>query len=122
MYKERHWHSMYQAINAYATYSHTFKDRHNLKAMVGFNQEWKHWERTTAKRSGPISEDLGSFSLTTGDNIELLGAKEEWAIRAAFYRLNYDYKGKYLVEFNGRFDLSSKFPHDNRLGIFLPVH
>lgn len=118
MYKERHWHSMYQAINAYATYSHTFKDRHNLKAMVGFNQEWKHWERTTAKRSGPISEDLGSFSLTTGDNIELLGAKEEWAIRAAFYRLNYDYKGKYLVEFNGRFDLSSKFPHDNRLGIF----
>lgn len=118
MYKERHWHSMYQAINAYATYSHTFKERHNLKAMVGFNQEWKHWERTTAKRSGPISEDLGSFSLTTGDNIELLGAKEEWAIRAAFYRLNYDYKGKYLVEFNGRFDLSSKFPHDNRLGIF----
>ncbi|SHJ24914.1 TonB-dependent receptor [Bacteroides stercorirosoris] len=118
MYKERHWHSMYQAINAYATYSHTFNDRHNLKAMLGFNQEWKHWERTTAKRSGPISEDLGSFSLATGDNIELLGAKEEWAIRAAFYRLNYDYKGKYLVEFNGRFDLSSKFPHDNRLGIF----
>ena len=118
LYKERHWHSMYQAINAYATYSHTFKQKHNLKAMVGFNQEWRHWERTTAKRSGPISEDLGSFSLATGDNIELLGAKEEWAIRAAFYRLNYDYKGKYLVEFNGRFDLSSKFPHEKRLGIF----
>lgn len=118
LYKERHWHSMYQAINAFATYSHSFNDVHNLKAMVGFNQEWKHWERTIAKRSGPISEDLGSFNLTTGENFELLGAKEEWAIRAAFYRLNYDYKGKYLVEFNGRFDLSSKFPHNNRLGIF----
>nr|WP_229126904.1 TonB-dependent receptor [Bacteroides sp. 1001136B_160425_E2] len=118
LYKERHWHSMYQAINAYATYSHSFKARHNLKAMLGFNQEWKHWERTTAKRSSPLSEDLGSFGLATGENIDLLGAQEEWAIRAAFYRLNYDYKGKYLVEFNGRFDLSSKFPHDKRLGIF----
>ena len=38
--------------------------------------------------------------------------------RAAFYRLNYDYLGRYLLEFNGRFDLSSKFPHNNRLGIF----
>lgn len=118
LYKERHWHSMYQSINAFATYNHTFSGKHNLKAMLGFNQEWKHWERTTAKRSGPISEDLGSFNLTTGENMELLGAKEEWAIRAAFYRLNYDYKGKYLVEFNGRFDLSSKFPHNSRLGIF----
>lgn len=118
LYKERHWHSQYQAINAFATYSHTFNDKHNLKAMVGFNQEWRHWERTVAMRSGPISEDLGSFNLATGENIELLGSKAEWAIRAAFYRFNYDYKGKYLIEFNGRFDLSSKFPHDNRLGIF----
>ena len=45
-----------------------------------------------------------------------MGNADEWTIRAAFYRLNYDYLGRYLLEFNGRFDLSSKFPHNNRLG------
>ena len=118
LYKERHWHSMYQAINAFATYSHTFNEKHNLKAMVGFNQEWEHWERTIAMRNDPISEDLGSFNLTTGENIELQGGKVDWAIRGGFYRFNFDFNGKFLVEFNGRFDLSSKFPHNNRLGIF----
>lgn len=87
LYKERHWHSMYQAFNAFATYNHTFNNNHNMKAMIGFNQEWRHWERTVAMRSNPISEDLYSFNLATGENIELLGSKAEWAIRAAFYRL-----------------------------------
>lgn len=33
-------------------------------------------------------------------------------------RINYDYRGKYLVELNGRFDASSKFPPDTRWGFF----
>lgn len=36
-------------------------------------------------------------------------------------RLNYDYKGKYLVEFSGRYDGSYKFPKDNRWGFFPSV-
>lgn len=118
LYKEMHWQTIYQAINAFGTYSHTFAQKHDVKAMVGFNQEWRHWERSVARRSSPVSEELGSFNLATGDNVQVQGNADEWAIRAAFYRLNYDFMGRYLVEFNGRFDLSSKFPHDKRLGIF----
>lgn len=118
LYKEMHWSTLYQAFNAFGTYSHLFAKKHDLKAMIGFNQEWRHWERTVSRRSSPASEELGSFNLATGENVQVQGNADEWTIRAAFYRLNYDYLGRYLLEFNGRFDLSSKFPHNNRLGIF----
>src|SRR5690606_28950131 len=35
-----------------------------------------------------------------------------------FYRLNYDYKGKYLLETSGRFDGTSRFPKSSRFGFF----
>ena len=35
-----------------------------------------------------------------------------------FGRLNYDYKGKYLVEVSGRYDGNSKFPSNQRWGFF----
>jgi hypothetical protein len=42
----------------------------------------------------------------------------EYSIRSGFYRINYDYQGKYLLEANGRYDGSSKFPEENRFGFF----
>ena len=95
-----------------------FAKKHDIKAMVGFNQEWRHWERSVARRGSPASEELGSFNLATGENVQVQGNADEWAIRAAFYRLNYNFMDRYLFEFNGRFDLSSKFPHSDRLGVF----
>ena len=118
LYKEMHWQTMYQAFNAFGTYSHMFAKKHDIKAMVGFNQEWRHWERSVARRGSPASEELGSFNLATGENVQVQGNADEWAIRAAFYRLNYNFMDRYLFEFNGRFDLSSKFPHSDRLGVF----
>ena len=44
-----------------------------------------------------------------------------YTVRGAFYRVNYDYKGKYLFETNGRYDGSSKFPKKNRFGFFPSV-
>lgn len=38
-----------------------------------------------------------------------------------FYRFNYNYAGRYLLEFNGRYDGSSKFPPKNRFGFFPSV-
>jgi len=118
IYKEWQWERMYQAFNAYANYEFKVSDRHSFSGVVGFNQEWRTWKRNRVSRNGNLSEDLNSFNLATGDNITLESDANEWAIRAAFYRLNYSFADKYLIEFNGRFDLSSKFPQDDRLGIF----
>ena len=43
---------------------------------------------------------------------------EEWSVRGVFYRVNYIFDDRYIVEFNGRYDGSSKFPKDDRFGFF----
>ena len=37
-----------------------------------------------------------------------------WATRSGFFRVNYAFADRYLLEVNGRYDLSSKFPRNNR--------
>ena len=44
--------------------------------------------------------------------------KNELALRGMFYRLNYAYKDKYLVEASGRYDGTSRFPKESRFGFF----
>ncbi|GAA4809759.1 TonB-dependent receptor [Litoribaculum gwangyangense] len=118
IYKELERNTLYQAINAYANYEFNPLENHTFSALVGYNQEWNTFKRNIASRNGNLSENLNSFNLATGDNIFLNSTEEEWAIRAGFFRVKYNLLDKYLIEFNGRFDLSSRFPVDNRLGLF----
>jgi len=118
LYKELERKSLYQAINAYADYTFNPLENHTFSALVGFNQEWNTFKRNIASRNGNLSENLNSFNLASGENIFLTSTEEEWAIRAGFFRVKYNLLDKYLIEFNGRFDLSSRFPVDNRLGLF----
>ncbi len=118
IYKELERKSLYQAINAYIDYTFNPLKDHTFSALVGYNQEWNTFKRNIASRNGNLSESLNSFNLATGGNIFLTSTEEEWAIRAGFFRVKYNLLNKYLVEFNGRFDLSSRFPVDNRLGLF----
>ena len=118
IYKELERRTLYQAINAYVDYTFNPIENHTLTALVGYNQEWDSFKRNIASRNGNLSDNLNSFNLATGTNIFLNSVEEEWAIRAGFYRFKYNISDKYLIEFNGRFDLSSRFPSDNRLGFF----
>ena len=57
-----------------------------------------------------------------GDKVTNVGGgQNEYAIMSAFMRLNYDYKERYLVEFNGRFDGTSRFAAGSRWGFFPSV-
>jgi TonB-linked SusC/RagA family outer membrane protein len=42
----------------------------------------------------------------------------EWAVQGFFGRLNYNYKSRYLLELDGRYDGSSRFPKQDRWGFF----
>lgn len=73
-----------------------------------------------ASRTDMINEDLPSLSQATGD-YKNSDEFEEYHVRGLFYRINYSYAGKYLLETNGRYDGSSKFPKENRFGFFPSV-
>src|SRR5690606_14981728 len=86
-------------------------------AILGFNQEDYRYEEFIAEKKGLISSSFPTIGLATGATT----ASEEidsYALRGAFYRLNYIFDDKYIFELNGRYDGSSRFPKDKRFGFF----
>lgn len=106
----------YYVFNTYGTFEKVF-GKHFINAIAGFNQEYSRTEIFTAQRTGVISPSLPTIGLATGETV-VNEAIEDWAIRGAFYRLNYIFNDRYIVEFNGRYDGSSKFPMRDRFGFF----
>ena len=106
-------------INAYATYTDTFKDKHNLKVMVGFNNETYYQKTITVTGYDLMSQELNDMNLVSGNEegvkrIESSGGQAQYALLGYFGRVNYDYDGKYLVELSGRYDGTSRFKRGQR--------
>lgn len=111
--------SKYDALNVYGEYRGSF-DKHNLKTVVGYNHETFLTKSISAGKQNLISNDLNSLGLAT-NNPTANGGASEWALQGLFYRLSYDYDDKYLLEFNGRYDATSRFPSAQRWGFFPSV-
>lgn len=117
--RESNTRSTYEAFNIYGDYQKQLGD-HFVSAMVGFNQESFETKSIEATKMNSISDDLNSLGLATS-NAEATGSASAWALQGVFYRASYDFKKKYLLEVNGRYDGSSRFPSDYRWGFFPSV-
>ncbi|MDD4114455.1 MAG: TonB-dependent receptor [Massilibacteroides sp.] len=120
-YKNSIRNTLYMATNLYSEYENTFDDIHYFKGMVGYNYETSKYESTYVQRNGLLLSDSESLNLALGDAITTSAGWEKWRIAGAFFRLNYGFKDRYLVEVNGRYDGSSKFPKDQQWAFFPSV-
>lgn len=109
--------SQYDVFNAYANYKKKFNNVHAFEGMIGFNQEAATYKGVGLSRNNLIANDIPFLSLATGDR-STSDYFNKWAIRGAFFRLFYAYDDKYLVQVNGRYDGSSRFPKDDRFAFF----
>jgi TonB-linked SusC/RagA family outer membrane protein len=108
----------YMATNIYGEYEKTFTDAHYFKGMLGFNYEQSLYNSIFTQRNGLIFEDVDNINLTNGSGITISGSHEKWRIAGGFFRINYGFKDRYLLEINGRLDGSTKFPVDQQWGFF----
>jgi len=113
----------YQAANIFGTYQDTFGGAHNLKVLLGFNYETRHLKDLGLKGYYLLSETQNDMNLVGTDDEgerrdEVSGGQNEYAIAGFFGRINYDYKGRYLLELSGRYDGTSRFLRDTRWGFF----
>lgn len=108
----------YLATNIYAEYEPKLNESHYFKALVGFNNEQSTYSSLAVTRNGILFEDATNFNMAQGELINPAADWDRWVIRGGFYRLNYAYKERYLLEANGRYDGSSKFPSDQRFAFF----
>lgn len=115
-YQMQDWQKRYNAFNLFSNYSHRWGD-HSFKAMAGFNQESTYRKTFYGQVKGQTSPSVPSFAGGTGDKT-ITDSYTEHSIRSAFARLNYALMDRYLIELNGRYDGSSKFPTSDRFGFF----
>lgn len=97
-------------FDAYLTYKKTLNDAHNFNVVVGHS--YQSFEYDNFSYDSEAEED--------GNDFEFID-KSKNVLLSYFGRLNYDYKGKYLLTATLRADASSKLNPDDRWGYFPSV-
>lgn len=107
----------FYSLSGFLQWSHSFGD-HNLKVMGGAQYNLKEFDKfeTTAKNIIPSLETINGSGETTTS-----GTKWHEALMSYFGRVNYDYRSRYMLEAQARYDGSSKFQPENRWKAFWGV-
>ena len=118
----------YYNINAYSSYEHMFKGGHYMKVMAGYQAENNNYRYIKLTKYGLVAPGVTSVDSATGLGMtgevmpsEAYGDYASWSTMGFFGRLNYNYKERYLLEANFRYDGSSRFRKENRWGFFPSV-
>jgi len=116
--QNKNW--LWQHILSYNT---TLFEDHNILAMVGYEAGWGRYETMNAERMNLINETPEMWYFDASTNTEAVsqfpnGYANESSSYSYFGRLNYDFRGIALAQFNVRKDFSSKFGPKNRSGVF----
>ncbi|QRX64472.1 TonB-dependent receptor [Dysgonomonadaceae bacterium zrk40] len=102
--------------NIYSEYSRELGEGHNIKGMAGFQAEL-YTDRNLSGSQDNIAAGIPTLNTTT-TNARTGGGYGHWATAGYFGRVNYDYKGRYLLEANLRYDGTSRFLEDQRWNLF----
>jgi len=114
---QRNDNSLYLTFYSTLHYTHTFAGAHHLTALAGMSRE----KYTSGYFSGSIQgfPSNNTWELNAGLSQPLVtGTSSGYMLSSYFGRVNYDYKGKYILEGNLRYDGSSRFAADSRWGTF----
>ena len=99
-----------------------FANDHNVNVMVGSSYD-KYDDRSFS--SGSMGYLDGTLTAISAGALPyegyISGSAAEDVLISYFSRVNYDYKGKYLVEATMRYDGSSRFASGKRWGVFPAV-
>lgn len=106
--------------NIYGNYELSIAGKHNFNIMAGFNADESEYEYLRGTYNNILDTNLPEISLTfDSENKNIFGHNHSETGSAGFFgRINYNYKDRILLELNGRYDGSSKFPENNRWAFF----
>lgn len=112
-------------VNAYATYDFDVAEDNHFKVMVGGQADRKYYNYFSARKNVLSDNDKPYLGLATGGadgtSMTITNTITKHATAGFFGRINYDYKGIYLLEVNGRYDGSSRFPANDQWAFFPSV-
>ncbi|BDD09317.1 SusC/RagA family TonB-linked outer membrane protein [Fulvitalea axinellae] len=112
------YHTKRLFMDAYANYEKKFiGQRLGMNLMAGVSEEQYYSDVRKSFRYDLLYNDARTLNGATGESVTS-GGLSEWAMRSFFFRANFNFDEKYLLELNMRSDGSSRFSEDNRWGYF----
>jgi TonB-linked SusC/RagA family outer membrane protein len=111
----------YMFANLYSEYENTFATKHYFKGMIGYNYEQQTYNATNIGKNGLLTENTENINLALGSSVTATAGYNKYRLAGVFARANYIFADKYLLEVNGRYDGSSKFPGNSQWGFFPSV-
>ena len=100
------------------TYNKQIKD-HNIGITALQSMQRDNYEQFTQSVLGVPVETQAFFNLGNASSIQGIGSNLiQWTIASYMARINYDYKGKYLLTVTARRDGSSRFGENTKWGNF----
>ncbi len=125
---EDYYKENYYNLNVRTEYFKTFAEKNNFHILAGFQAENLDQTQFGLQRNGILVSGKPEVDLTTGLDFygnpvtpSTNGSRNSWSNAGFFGRFNYDYDGKYLLEFNLRADGSSRFRKGNQWKTFPSV-
>jgi TonB-linked SusC/RagA family outer membrane protein len=113
---EWHWLSTSYTNENILTYNTKIR-KHELSTLLGHSVHAYHEKSTHGYKEGFATDNLYTLDAATkNDNVG--GSAAEYALQSFFGRINYNYDGRYLFEFNIRHDGSSRMPKSHRYATF----
>ncbi len=105
--------------NIVATYTKKV-GKHDFNVLAGSNIEQSEYRYIWTQKRDLLSTSRPELNLAIGDPTTS-SEHTDWAVAGFFGRINYAYNNRYLLELNGRYDGSSRFPKDQRFAFFPSV-
>tara|TARA_R110002012_G_scaffold283304_1_gene473506 strand:- start:21449 stop:24589 length:3141 start_codon:yes stop_codon:yes gene_type:complete len=99
-------------------YNNTFNTKHNLGLLLGHSVIYDKTDGFSGSLRGFPTDNLEEFNGGGILDPAVSGGASEESYQSFFGRVNYNFEGKYLAEFNLRRDGSSKFGPGNRYAYF----
>lgn len=104
-----------------ANYTRDFAGGHNIDVLAGYEEIYNTTESLGASRSGFSLNDFPYLNAGSQELRDNSGGASEVALRSVFGRLKYDFKNKYYLQGNLRYDRSSRFSEQYRGALFPSV-
>jgi TonB-linked SusC/RagA family outer membrane protein len=107
------------AGDAYFNFNKTYSNVHTISATLGTNLETQKVENSNFSGSYFVTEAIHTMNMATVYDLENTNTTaQEYSLLGFFGRLNYSYKGRYLLQGSLRRDGSSRFGEKSRWGWF----
>lgn len=113
-YNERNQH---EVVNVFSKYEKQFQD-HYFSILGGYVSDYVGFQSYSASNSNLYSDNIPSLSTAYGTTPSISDLVRKLSSQGAFGRINYNYKEKYLLELNARYDGTSRFLEDVRWKLY----